>query len=338
MIKKSALTKIVTTTAEQLDIDRVSICLFNEDKTMISSQISLEAGNINTDYKVLEAKDYPHYFETIRKVGFISAPDVTKHPAAIEFLDDYLLLLGVNSLIDTPIYADGSVIGVTCCEDTKSHRQRTKQDEGFARSISDFCAQVIINERRKEAEKRLNQQAHYDELTKLPNRVLFADRFSQAVANSDRHNSRLAICFIDLDNFKPVNDNHGHDAGDQLLIKVAKRLKETTRQTDTISRQGGDEFTLLLSDIESKSHCEQLLSRVNTILSQPYQIGDTQHKISASIGATLYPNDDSDLDTLLRHADQAMYQAKLSGKNRQCFFNPEDDQEIVHHQAQLQEI
>lgn len=80
------------------------------------------------------------------------------------------------------------------------------------------------------------------------------------------------------------------------------------------------------------------MSRVNTILSQPYQIGDTQHKISASIGATLYPNDDSDLDTLLRHADQAMYQAKLSGKNRQCFFNPEDDQEIVHHQAQLQEI
>lgn len=335
--KTNALTSIVNATAKQLDISQVSIWLFNEDKTAICRQIAYESGEISTTYQAVEAKEYPHYFNRLRNEGYISASDIMTHPATSE-LHDYLQNLGVTSMLDSPIYAEGNVIGVTCCEHTGPKRQWSKQDEEFARSISDLCAQVILNEQRKEAEQRLNQQAHYDELTKLPNRVLFADRFAQAVKHSDDNNTLLAICFIDLDNFKPVNDNYGHDAGDQLLIEVAKRLKEATRQTDTISRQGGDEFTLLLNDIESKTQCEQLLGRINKSLSQPYLIGDTHHKVSASIGATLHPNDEADLDTLLRHADQAMYQAKLSGKNRQCFFSLENDQEIVHHQQQLQEI
>lgn len=335
--KTEALTNIVNVTAKQLGVERVSIWLFNEDKTAIISQIAYENGHISTAYEVFEAKEYPLYFKTIRDQGYISAADITTDPSISEFLD-YLQGLGITSMLDTPIYAEGSVIGITCCEHTGPKRTWSKHEEEFVRSISDLCAQVILNERRKEAEQRLNQQAHYDELTRLPNRVLFADRFTQAVAHSNETHALMAICFIDLDNFKPVNDNYGHDAGDQLLMEVAKRLKEATRQTDTISRQGGDEFTLLLNDIESKSQCEQLLSRINQALSQPYLIGDTHHKISASIGATLYPNDDADLDTLLRHADQAMYQAKLSGKNKQCFFSPENDQEIQHHQERLQEI
>lgn len=235
----------------------------------------------------------------------------------------------MRSILDTPIYNQGELLGITSCENLETQKKWTRQDEDFARSISDLCAQVFLNEQRKRAEKRLLQQAHYDALTQLPNRVLFADRFSQAVAHSKRSQSLLAICFLDLDNFKPVNDTYGHEAGDQLLIEVAKRIKETMREEDTVSRQGGDEFTILLGDLESSGQCEQILMRINADLSQPYFITGSPHNISVSIGATLYPNDNADLDTLIRHADQAMYQAKLAGKSQLHFFNAVDNQQTV---------
>ncbi|RKZ97670.1 MAG: diguanylate cyclase [Gammaproteobacteria bacterium] len=190
----------------------------------------------------------------------------------------------------------------------------------------------------KQQQQKLELMAHYDTLTQLPNRSLFADRFAQAVAHSRRSESMLAICFLDLDDFKPVNDNYGHDVGDMLLIEVAKRIKATIREEDTVSRQGGDEFALLLGDIDSFAQCEQLLVRVHHALVQPYLIDGYPHKISASSGITLYPLDDSDLDTLLRHADQSMYQAKLAGKNRYRLFNALDDQYTIKKHNQLQEI
>ncbi len=190
----------------------------------------------------------------------------------------------------------------------------------------------------KQLEEELKQMAHFDPLTRLPNRTLYIDRFKQALAHTDRTNSLLAICFLDLDNFKPINDNFGHEVGDKLLIEVANRINDTVRREDTVSRQGGDEFTLLLRDVESFDLCEQTLIRIRQALSKPYLIDNHRHKITASIGATIYPTDDADLDTLLRHADQAMYQAKLMGKDQQHLFNTLDDQKIIHQQAQLQEI
>jgi len=190
----------------------------------------------------------------------------------------------------------------------------------------------------KQQQKKLELMAHYDTLTQLPNRSLFADRFAQAVAHSKRSESMLAICFLDLDDFKPVNDNYGHDVGDILLIEVAKRIKTTIREEDTVSRQGGDEFALLLGDVESFAQCEQLMERIHHALAQPYLIDGYPHKISASSGITLYPLDDSDLDTLLRHADQSMYQAKLAGKNRYRLFNALDDQYTIKKHSQLHEI
>ena len=336
--QKDALIKIISATAKQLEVARVSVWLFNKDRTAIINQAIYNQGEIATDHMAIEAKDHPQYFSTISNTGFVSAHDARTHPATSEFLEDYLLPNNISSMLDTPIYAQGHVIGVTCCQQIGPQRHWSREDEEFARSISDLCSQVLLNERRKKAEELLSLQAHYDELTKLPNRVLFADRFSQAVAHSKRTKTMLAICFLDLDNFKPVNDTYGHDIGDLLLIEVARRLKDTIREQDTVSRQGGDEFTLLLSSIDSIKHCEQLLSRINTALKQPYLVNDKPYNISASIGATLYPNDDEDLDTLVRHADHAMYQAKLSGKNQHHFFDAVDDKETVYRQTQLQEI
>lgn len=165
-------------------------------------------------------------------------------------------------------------------------------------------------------QQSLEQKAHYDLLTQLPNRALFVDRFQLAIAHSNRSKTLLAVCFLDLDGFKPINDNFGHEVGDQLLIEVANRLTRQVRREDTVSRQGGDEFTLLLGNLESHEQCEQSLERIQKAITQPYQINDQVHSVSASIGVTLYPLDKGDIDTLLRHADQAMYQAKQSGRNQ----------------------
>jgi len=190
----------------------------------------------------------------------------------------------------------------------------------------------------KRQQEELSLMAHYDVLTGLPNRALFTDRFTQAIAHSKRSGHQLAICFLDLDNFKPVNDNYGHEVGDQLLIEVAERITANIREEDTVSRQGGDEFALLLNDIESFAQCEQTLQRIHYTLAQPFLIDDVAHKITASSGVTLYPNDEADIDTLLRHADQAMYQAKLKGKHRYHLFNPEHDQRTIEKHHQLDEI
>jgi len=179
----------------------------------------------------------------------------------------------------------------------------------------------------RETQKRLESLAHYDALTGLPNRVLFADRMHQALAQARRHNSLMAVGYLDLDVFKPINDTHGHDVGDKLLIEIAYRLKQGVRSGDTVARLGGDEFALVLVDIENAEEIGQILTRMLDSIAEPVLIGDLNLGVSASIGITLYPLDDSDADTLLRHADQAMYEAKQSGRATWIAFDAEQDRQ-----------
>jgi len=190
----------------------------------------------------------------------------------------------------------------------------------------------------KQQQSTLELMANYDVLTQLPNRVLFADRFNLAIAHAKRSKRLLAVCFLDLDQFKPVNDNYGHAVGDLLLIEVAQRIKACIRDEDTVSRQGGDEFTLLLIDLELPQQCEKMLERIHNALAMPYLIEGYEIHISASSGVTLYPNDNSDLDGLVRHADQAMYQAKMMGRNRYQIFNTEQDQQAISKHHRLDEL
>jgi diguanylate cyclase (GGDEF)-like protein/PAS domain S-box-containing protein len=190
----------------------------------------------------------------------------------------------------------------------------------------------------KQHQDQLDLMAHYDVLTKLPNRALFVDRFHQSIAHSIRTGHQLAVCFLDLDNFKPVNDNYGHDVGDCLLIEVADRISSCIREEDTVSRQGGDEFAILLNDIKSASQYEVTMKRIHQALAKPYIINKVEHHITASSGVTLYPSDDGDIDTLLRHADHAMYQSKLSGKHCSKLYCSESDQQIIQKSIHLSEI
>ena len=177
----------------------------------------------------------------------------------------------------------------------------------------------------KTHETELERIAHFDALTGLPNRSLLADRLHQATVQTLRRGQRLAVVFLDLDGFKAINDNHGHDAGDQLLMTVAQRMKLTLREGDTLARIGGDEFVAVLIDLADIDATVPMLKRLLDAAAQPVQFGDVMLQVSASLGVTFYPQaEDMEADQLLRQADQAMYKAKLAGKNRYHVFDREE--------------
>jgi len=190
----------------------------------------------------------------------------------------------------------------------------------------------------KEHQSHLERLAHFDALTQLPNRMLLADRLQLAMAQTERSGNLLAVCYLDLDGFKPVNDNYGHAVGDRLLVEVADRLKMCVRAGDTVARLGGDEFVLLLSALADEHECDRAISRVITALGSPFSVQGNNIAISASVGVTLYPSDPFDADTLLRHADQAMYAAKQAGRNRYHLFDPESDRRARQRREHLVRI
>ncbi|MDX2367727.1 MAG: EAL domain-containing protein [Colwellia sp.] len=192
--------------------------------------------------------------------------------------------------------------------------------------------------RLKAHQDQLEHIAHYDLLTNLPNRVLLADRLSQAMLQCSRHVQSLAVLFLDLDGFKKVNDAHGHDLGDELLIALSVRMKEALREGDSLARIGGDEFVAVLADLAKVEDCEPVLERLLLAASEPITIGDVVLNVSASIGVTLYPQDNVDADQLMRHADQAMYVAKQSGKNRYHLFDTAQDDAIKVQRESLEAI
>ncbi len=182
---------------------------------------------------------------------------------------------------------------------------------GVARDITD----------RKRAEEVISYQAYHDILTDLPNRMLFKDRLGLAVIQAKRKLTELAVMFIDLDRFKLVNDTLGHVKGDELLQQVALRLKDCLRRGDTLARQGGDEFTIVLPELRDREDAKAIADKFLECLHKPFDLDGHEVHISASIGIAIYPGDGESIDELLRHADIAMYQVKALGKNGHSFYH-----------------
>lgn len=178
------------------------------------------------------------------------------------------------------------------------------------------------NTERKRTESLIWRQANFDALTGLPNRSRFREQLKQDIARCKRDKSILAILFIDLDRFKEVNDTLGHDKGDILLVEAARRICACVRETDTVGRQGGDEFTVILSKLSNLDPVGPIAQKIIDALCAPFQLGQEQAFISASIGITIHPDDGIEIDDLLKHADQALYVAKDSGRNRYGYFTP----------------
>jgi diguanylate cyclase (GGDEF)-like protein len=178
----------------------------------------------------------------------------------------------------------------------------------------------------EEAERvtlEMSFKAERDFLTGLPNRALLNDRLAQAIALVRRHRKRLAVLYVDLDNFKDINDLFGHPVGDQVLQSAARRLEHCIRHSDTVSRHGGDEFVVLLSEVESAEDAARVSVKLITAMAEPHLIDDHRIEVTSSIGICLFADDAEDAETLLTNADTAMYHAKRAGRNNYKRFTPE---------------
>jgi diguanylate cyclase (GGDEF)-like protein/PAS domain S-box-containing protein len=394
---------------------------------------------------VLKAGDYPAYFRAIENSRALAAHDARSDPNTREFRDDYLIPLGIHSMLDAAVRVEGELFGIICLEHTKSHRQWSDDEISFAGEIADQIAQALLSEKNRQtaadlklaasvfsespmgiiitdekatilrvnqaftditgysaeeavgrnprilksgrqdeafyqnlwsslketgqwegeiwnrrksgnvypewssiasikdandkvthyissftditekklSEKQVQRLAHYDALTNLPNRTLFQDRLEQAIAQAKRHNRKIAVLFFDLDNFKLINDTMGHTAGDILLQLIAGNLKTCVREEDTVARLGGDEFVVILSEVNSAHDVLRVSEKILSAMREPLLLENREVNITFSIGASLYPDDGSDSETLLKYADIALYRAKHAGKNRHEFFTQE---------------
>jgi diguanylate cyclase (GGDEF)-like protein/PAS domain S-box-containing protein len=194
-----------------------------------------------------------------------------------------------------------------------------KDDAG---ETTHYIAVITDISQLKRSQEALDFLAHHDPLTRLPNRSLFRDRLDHALQRVQREHDKLALLFVDLDRFKNVNDTLGHPVGDELLRMVAQRMSEQLRGGDTLARVGGDEFVLLLEEDAGPRNAESVAHKLLELFSQPLRVGDRALFITASIGISLYPHDGDDADTLLKHADLAMYRAKEEGRNTYQFYEP----------------
>jgi len=205
-------------------------------------------------------------------------------------------------------------------------------------AVKNFVALFTDITPMKEHQHQLEHIAHFDSLTSLPNRVLLADRMQQALTQSQRRGLSVAVVYLDLDGFKAVNDQHGHAQGDALLVALAHRMKTALRDGDTLARIGGDEFVAVLVDLDQVDDAEPVLQRLLNAAADSVVLGGVTLQVSASIGVTIYPQDGSEVDLLLRHADQAMYVAKQAGKNRFHLFDVAQDTAVKTQRESLENI
>jgi diguanylate cyclase (GGDEF)-like protein/PAS domain S-box-containing protein len=249
------------------------------------------------------------------------AEQIYVEPDARQTLIDLMLDQGLVNQFESQVYRrDGSIIWIR--ENSRAVLDEDGKLVCFEGSVEDITE-------RKKAEEMIRYQAFHDLLTGLPNRMLFDDRLAQALAHAHRHREQLdvsfAVMFLDLDRFKSINDTYGHEVGDKLLQHVAQRLQGCLREMDTVCRRGGDEFTLLISQLTNQQQGIQIANRIFQAFDSEFMIEEHRLQVACSLGVAFYPQDGEDASMLLRHADDALYQAKKSGRNRYQCYAPSDN-------------
>lgn len=241
-----------------------------------------------------------------------------------------------NSEIDLAIDTGKDWSGEALCirKDGSSFPVQTAASQVFNDLQRKLCRVVVVQDisKQKVAEEQLKNLAYYDPLTKLYNRRRFEELISAEVSSAERRSSKMGLLFIDLDDFKYINDTLGHSIGDQLLVNMAARFQSRVRASDHLSRLGGDEFTIIVTRIEDAKEIVKLAEDLVELANRPVVLQNKEFKLGASIGVSIFPDDGGSVDELIRHADTAMYQAKETGKRRYTFYSSELDQQLQHKQ------
>lgn len=313
---KSVVREAVEVSARTLEVGRVSIWFYNKDRTRIFCvDTYLLKENQHQRGMELGEDRYPLYFKALENHRALAVSDVLTSPFTKEFSPEYFKRENVASILDAPIRLRGRTVGVLCHEHLGSIRNWNVEEQNFVASMADLVALAMESRERKRVETRLNYLAYYDALTDLPNRVLFMDRLSQSIIGARRNKKIAAIMFLDLDQFKRINDTLGHAVGDELLQMTAARMRRVLYESDTLTRIGGDEFAVLLSELAKSADVIHVAEKLFNCFKAPFCVGGQDLYMTASMGISIFPNDGSDGMTLLKNADTAMYQAKEKGRN-----------------------
>lgn len=236
------------------------------------------------------------------------------HPPFLPVSKDGMDNVRQNLIID-PVFMENDVFVVIQIIDVTAYQARVDH------LITKMKTLEIVQDEMKETQKLNQQLALHDSLTGLPNRTLLFERMAWGIENAERNGDMIAVLFIDLDGFKEVNDTFGHDCGDSILKAVAARLKGSVRKNDTVARYGGDEFVIVLMQLKNLSDVDTIAEKIVQAFHAGFQINDCSFKITVSIGISLFPYDNDDINGLLKNADSAMYKVKKSSKNHYSFWN-----------------
>lgn len=221
----------------------------------------------------------------------------------------------LTRLLAVPAMFDNELLGIIAVADNPGKYEKRDFD-----AVEQFASLLALAAQKKQAQDHIAHLAHHDPLTGLINRHLFPDRLAQAMILSQRHRKKIALLYVDLDKFKHINDAHGHLAGDAVLQEVAARLRGLLRDSDTVARMGGDEFVVILHDISGKTAVNHVAEKIIDTLAKPILFHDTQFTVMVSVGISIYPDDDKQIDALIQKADKAMYQAKKSSTTSHIFY------------------
>jgi diguanylate cyclase (GGDEF)-like protein/PAS domain S-box-containing protein len=295
--------------------ERAQITLNSIGDAVISTDLGGRVTYLNavaermTGWSLLEAAGRP--LEEVFRIADATTRERAQNPMALAVRENKTVGLTLNCVL---IRRDGTEAAI---EDSAAPiHDRRGHVTGAVMVFRDVSMTRALS-------LRMAHLAQHDSLTDLPNRMLLNDRLNQALALAHRHQKKLALLFLDLDRFKSINDSLGHAIGDRLLQSVAERLLSCVRSSDTVSRQGGDEFVILLAEVTQPADAAVTAEKILLALSMPYRIAQQDLHLAASIGVVTYPNDGTEAKTLLRHADLAMYRAKDSGRNTYRFFEPD---------------
>jgi diguanylate cyclase (GGDEF)-like protein len=323
----AAAREFTTTCAGVLGAARVSIWLMDDtEQAFVAIDLYDLLSASHQDGLRLPLADYPAYFEALRYDRALAVADIFRDEHTVD-LHDYARQLGISSLLDSPFRVAGELRGVICFEHMGKPRRWHEDEIRFAGEVADQFVHVLANAERLHSERQIRQLAFYDPLTELANRRLLEETMEHCVAVARRHGGFGSLLYLDLDNFKTLNDSLGHAVGDELLTEVARRLRDNLRDEDVAARLGGDEFVVLLApEQQSREQAmEQALNVANKIcqqVRQPYRLQRCEHIITTSIGVTIYPDVEDQAADLLKQADAAMYRAKAAGRNSIAFYDP----------------